>query len=80
MNTGLRHPRRSAVGGGIGLDVGPAYVGIVGEGEVRDFIAIGDVVNTASRLQGVAAGGHIVMSEAVARIASVNRGRSPSSS
>jgi len=41
---------------GIGLDVGPAYVGIVGEGEIRDFTAIGDVVNTASRLQGVAAG------------------------
>ena len=59
---------------GIGLDVGPAYVGIVGEGEIRDFTAIGDVVNTASRLQGVATGGEIVMSEAVARIASVDGG------
>jgi len=59
---------------GIGLDVGPAYVGIVGEGEIRDFTAIGDVVNTASRLQGVAMGGEIVMSEAVARIASVDGG------
>ena len=59
---------------GIGLDVGPAYVGIVGEGEIRDFTAIGDVVNTASRLQGVAAGGEIVMSEAVARTACVDVG------
>ena len=59
---------------GIGLDVGPAYVGIVGEGEIRDFTAIGDVVNTASRLQSVAAGGEIVMSEAVANIAAVDGG------
>jgi adenylate cyclase len=59
---------------GIGLDVGPAYVGIVGEGEIRDFTAIGDVVNTASRLQSVAAGGEIVMPETVARIAAVDGG------
>jgi adenylate cyclase len=59
---------------GIGLDVGPAYVGIVGDGEIRDFTAIGDVVNTASRLQGVAAGGQIVMPETVARIAAVDGG------
>jgi adenylate cyclase len=60
---------------GIGLDVGPAYVGIVGDGaEIRDFTAIGDVVNTAARLQGAAEGGQIVMSEAVARIAEVGDG------
>lgn len=59
---------------GIGLDVGPAYVGIVGEGEIRDFTAIGDVVNTASRLQSVAAAGEIVMPEAVARMAAVDGG------
>jgi adenylate cyclase len=59
---------------GIGLDVGPAYVGIVGEGEIRDFTAIGDVVNTASRLQSVASGGEIVMPETLARIAAVDGG------
>lgn len=59
---------------GIGLDVGPAYVGIVGDGEIRDFTAIGDVVNTASRLQSVAEGGQIVMSETVAQIADVPDG------
>jgi adenylate cyclase len=47
---------------GIGLDYGPAYVGNVGSGEVKDFTAIGDVVNTAARLQAAAASGEIVMS------------------
>ena len=50
---------------GIGLDFGPAFVGNVGSGEVKDFTAIGDVVNTAARLQAAAAGGEIVMSQAV---------------
>jgi adenylate cyclase len=48
---------------GIGLDVGRAYVGNVGAGEVKDFTAVGDVVNTAARLQSAAAGGQIVLSE-----------------
>jgi adenylate cyclase len=48
---------------GIGLDVGNAYVGNVGSGDVKDFTAIGDVVNTASRLQGIAGEGQVVMSE-----------------
>jgi adenylate cyclase len=48
---------------GVGLDVGRAYVGNVGSGEVKDFTAVGDVVNTASRLQSAAGAGQIVMSE-----------------
>jgi adenylate cyclase len=48
---------------GIGLDVGVAYVGNVGSGEVKDFTALGDVVNTASRLQSSAKPGQIVISE-----------------
>ncbi|HET9593828.1 MAG TPA: adenylate/guanylate cyclase domain-containing protein [Solirubrobacterales bacterium] len=47
---------------GIGLDYGEAFVGNVGQGAVNDFTAIGDVVNTASRLQGQARGGEIVAS------------------
>jgi adenylate cyclase len=47
---------------GIGLDYGEAFVGNVGQGSVNDFTAIGDVVNTASRLQGQAKGGEIVAS------------------
>jgi adenylate cyclase len=50
---------------GIGLDFGAAYVGNVGSGEVKDFTAIGDVVNTAARLQAAAASGEIVMSTRV---------------
>jgi adenylate cyclase len=50
---------------GIGLDSGLAYVGNVGEGSVKDFTALGDVVNTAARIQGAAKMGQIVMSERV---------------
>ncbi len=48
---------------GVGLDVGRAFVGNVGSGEVKDFTALGDVVNTAARLQHAAKQGQIVMSE-----------------
>lgn len=48
---------------GVGIDVGQAHVGNVGAGEVKDFTALGDVVNTAARLQSAAAAGQIVMSE-----------------
>ena len=48
---------------GVGLDIGPAYVGNVGAGDVKDFTALGDVVNTAARLQAEAASGQIVISE-----------------
>jgi adenylate cyclase len=54
---------------GIGLDYGRAFVGNVGSGEVKDFTAIGDVVNTAARLQGVAGGGEAVLSQRVCAIA-----------
>jgi adenylate cyclase len=48
---------------GVGLDIGRAYVGNVGAGEVKDFTAVGDVVNTAARLQSAAGGGQIILSE-----------------
>jgi adenylate cyclase len=51
---------------GIGIDVGEAFVGNIGERALYDFTAVGDVVNTASRLQGEAAGGEILISERVA--------------
>ncbi len=51
---------------GVGIDEGEAFVGNIGERALYDFTAVGDVVNTASRLQGEAAGGEIVISERVA--------------
>ncbi|MBI4596562.1 MAG: adenylate/guanylate cyclase domain-containing protein [Candidatus Tectomicrobia bacterium] len=39
---------------GIGLNSGPAITGNVGGGEVTDYTAIGDTVNVASRLSGLA--------------------------
>jgi adenylate cyclase len=48
---------------GVGLDVGRSFVGNVGSGEVKDFTALGDVVNTGARLQASAKSGQIVMSE-----------------
>lgn len=60
---------------GIGLDVGVAYVGHVGQGEISDFTVIGDVVNTASRLQSKAGAGEVVMPETVAESADLDQGR-----
>jgi adenylate cyclase len=50
---------------GVGIDEGLAFVGNVGSGVVKDFTAIGDVVNTAARLQAQANPGQLVMSERV---------------
>jgi adenylate cyclase len=50
---------------GIGLDFGEAFVGNIGHRAVFDFTAVGDVVNTASRLQAEAAGGEILLSDRV---------------
>ena len=51
---------------GIGLDLGEAFVGNIGERALVDFTAVGDVVNTAARLQAQAAAGEIIISERVA--------------
>jgi adenylate cyclase len=48
---------------GVGLDVGEAFVGNVGSGEVKDFTAFGDVVNTAARLQSCAQAGQVVIAQ-----------------
>jgi adenylate cyclase len=51
---------------GVGIDVGEAFVGNIGQRALYDFTAVGDVVNTASRLQGQALPGEVVLSERVA--------------
>jgi adenylate cyclase len=50
---------------GVGLDYGTAFVGNVGSREVKDFTAIGDVVNTAARLQAAAGSGEVILSHRV---------------
>ncbi len=48
---------------GVGVNCGKAVVGNVGCDIRMDYTAIGDTVNTASRLEGKAKGGQVVISE-----------------
>ncbi len=57
---------------GIGIDTGVSFVGVVGEGDAVDFTALGDPVNTASRLSGLAAQGEILVSAATAQSAGLD--------
>jgi adenylate cyclase len=57
---------------GAGVHVGSAYIGTVGEDEALDFTALGDPVNTAARLAGVAKAGEILVSGTAAAAAGLD--------
>jgi adenylate cyclase len=48
---------------GVGVNAGPAFCGRIGTGDVHDFTALGDTINTGARLQGLAQPGEIVIPE-----------------
>lgn len=60
---------------GIGIHTGVSYVGTVGEGDARDFTALGDTVNTAARLTSLAAAGEVLISDATVTAAALDTSR-----
>jgi adenylate cyclase len=57
------HPHDPWVPLGVGVHTGNAFLGVIGEGEVTDFTALGDAVNLAARLGGAAARGEVLVSD-----------------
>ena len=57
---------------GVGVHTGTSFVGSVGEGDARDFTALGDTVNAAARLSALAGAGEILISAHAATAAELD--------
>ena len=65
LNTMPVHWIRDNFRTGIGISSGESVVGNIGSSQHMDYTAIGDEVNIASRLQGLAQGGQILVTRSV---------------
>jgi adenylate cyclase len=76
MNTGFAEELKTPLKIGIGIHFGPAIVGEMGFGETQSLTAVGDTVNTASRLEAATKelNCQLVISEAVANAAGLGDG------
>lgn len=69
INRELRDEGIPEIGVGMGLHTGEVVVGYIGSERRSEYTAIGDAVNTSSRLESNARGGEILISDATAKAA-----------
>ena len=69
INRELREEGFPEIGVGMGMHTGEVIVGYIGSDRRSEYTAIGDSVNTSSRLESNARGGEILISDATAKAA-----------